>query len=154
MFVVALVLGTAAIRSLLLIVTAFTIGHSVTLAIAWQGGISLPGYWVEAGIALSIVYVSVENIIAEQPVWRSMLALLFGLLHGLGFYSVLSRLSLDQSLLTLFGFNLGVELGQLAIVLVLLPVAILLRKHRALMFMSNSLIAAMGLYWLWTRLLG
>ena len=102
------------------IVTAFTLAHSLTLALAWLGVIEPPAGLVEIAIALSIAYVALENILigATGIRRRATVAALFGLIHGLGFYAVLSALALKGPglLMTLFAFNLGVEIGQLAIV--------------------------------------
>jgi hydrogenase/urease accessory protein HupE len=98
--------------------TAFTVAHSVTLALAWFGIIDLPSRIVETAIAISIAYVAIENIVSQRFGYRWLLAGGFGLVHGLGFYSALRDLGLGQTdmLTTLLAFNSGMETGQLAVV--------------------------------------
>lgn len=123
LFVVALLLGGGRLRNLVAIVTAFTLAHSLTLALAWFGLVELPSRLVETLIAASVAYVAFENLLGRGMRYRWLLALGFGLVHGLGFYGALSGLELDprHTVRTLLAFNLGVELGQLAIVAVVFP---------------------------------
>lgn len=118
LFVLLLVIAVPRIWPVTRIITAFTISHSITLGLAWYGVIDLPGRMVETAIALSIGYVAVENILGRGDRWRWLVAGMFGLVHGLGFYGVLAELDLagSSAALTLAGFNIGVEIGQLAIV--------------------------------------
>jgi HupE / UreJ protein len=114
------------------IVTAFTVAHSITLSLATLGLVSLPSRLVESAIAASVVLAALNNVWPLLHERRWMVAFLFGLIHGFGFASVLADLGLPQGTLALalVAFNLGVELGQLAIVAVFLPVAYLLRHTR------------------------
>lgn len=114
--------------ALLKIITAFTVAHTITLALAALGVVSAPSRWVESLIALSIVYVAAENILRGDAAtgehrWRITFA--FGLVHGFGFASVLRELGLPSEGLvrSLLAFNLGVELGQLAIAALCWPLA-------------------------------
>ncbi len=111
------------------IVTAFTVAHSITLALAALEIVRLPSRWVEATIAISVALAALNNLrpFFEKRSW--LVAFAFGLVHGFGFASVLGELELGRDSLAyaLAGFNLGVELGQLAIVLVFLPLAFALR---------------------------
>jgi hypothetical protein len=118
LFLLALLIASARFWPLVKIVTAFTLAHSLTLGLAWYGLVALPARLVEVLIALSIVYVATENILGRGGRRRWVIAGGFGLVHGLGFYAVLSDLGLAKgdALTTLLAFNLGVELGQLAIV--------------------------------------
>ena len=118
LFVLLLVLAVPRAWLVVRIVTAFTVAHSVTLGLAWYGVLDLSTQVVETAIALSVAYVAVENMLGVGKRWRSGIAALFGLVHGMGFYSVLSALDLEGSsaALTLAGFNIGVEIGQLAVV--------------------------------------
>jgi hypothetical protein len=118
LFVLLLVLAVPRAWPVARIVTAFTLAHSVTLGLAWYGVVDLPTMVVETAIALSVAYVAAENMLGIGRRWRSGIAALFGLVHGLGFYRVLSALELEGSsaALTLAGFNIGVEIGQLAVV--------------------------------------
>ena len=124
LFVLALLLGLPHWRAAVATITAFTLAHSLTLAIAWFGLVHVPARLVETAIALSIAYVAAENILGRFGGRRWMVAGLFGLVHGLGFYSVLADLGLTRAdaALVLVGFNLGVELGQLAILAAAAPV--------------------------------
>ncbi len=141
------------------IVTAFTIAHSLSLIAASLGWVSLPGRFVESAIALSIAYTAIENMIAPVTRWRFALAFGFGLVHGLGFASSLADLLPPTHVIApLLGFNLGVELGQLTIVLVALPVfygcarALGAARYRSrLMPVLSSVILLFGLNWLIAR---
>lgn len=112
----------AALRSTAVIVTAFTIAHSFSLIAASLGWVRLPSSLVESLIAVSIIYTAVENVIRPDVPWRFALTFGFGLVHGLGFASMLEELLPRTSVIVpLLTFNLGVELGQLSIVLIALP---------------------------------
>ena len=120
LFVLGLYLLGASWRPLLVQVTAFTVAHSITLALGLYGYVTVPSSIVEPLIALSIVYVAVENILTSKlTVWRPFIVFGFGLLHGLGFASVLQEVGLQRSdyAMGLIGFNIGVELGQLTVIL-------------------------------------
>lgn len=142
-------------RPLLVQVTAFTVAHSITLALGLYGVVRLSPAIVEPLIALSILYVAVENMIARGLTpWRPFVVFGFGLLHGLGFAGILSELELPRAdyLLGLLGFNLGVELGQLAVIaLAWLGTGLVFGArpwYRARVAVPASLvIAAFGLYW-------
>ena len=131
LFVLGLFLLSARLRPLLLQVSAFTLAHTVTLALSALGVVQLPASIVEPLIALSIAYVGIENAITDRlHSWRPMLVFAFGLLHGLGFAGVLGEIGLpqDQALSALLGFNIGVELGQLAFVAAVVGPVLLLRR--------------------------
>ena len=114
------------------VVTAFTLAHSITLSLAALGVVSLPSRLVESAIAASVVIAALNNLRSTIESRRWVMAFCFGLLHGFGFASVLADLGLPQGalVLALVGFNVGVELGQLGIVAVFLPLAFILRKTR------------------------
>ncbi len=118
LFLLALLVMAARLWETIKVVTAFTLSHSLTLGLAWFGVIALPTRLVESAIAVSIMYVATENILGKGFRRRWLVAGGFGLVHGLGFYAVLSRLDLGgtDTVTTLLAFNLGVEIGQLAIV--------------------------------------
>lgn len=121
-----------AFLNLLKVITAFTIAHSITLSVATLNLVSLPSRLVESAIALSIIVLALNifyPIVKHDQWW---LAFSFGLLHGFGFASVLMELEMPQSALiqALLGFNLGVELGQLMLVLLVFPLAYLLRSSK------------------------
>jgi len=114
----------ATLRATAAIITAFTLAHSLSLIAASLGWIRLPGRLVESLIAFSILYTAIEDIVKPDTRWRFALTFGFGLVHGLGFASVLAvMLPPDHVIAPLLGFNLGVELGQLVIVLIALPLA-------------------------------
>lgn len=144
--------------SVLKIVTMFTLAHSITLWLAVMGYVSLPSQWVESAIALSIVITAVNNLYPFLPVSNWVLAFFFGLIHGFGFANVLLDLGLSSGSLAvgLLGFNIGVELGQLAIVLVLLPLMFAVREtmfYRHVVFRFGSVaVALMGLVWMIERI--
>ncbi len=112
------------------IVTAFTVAHSLTLTLAVLDWVSLPSRLVESGIALTVLLGALNNLhpVLEERRWVA--AFLFGLIHGFGFAGALKALNLPAGdlALSLFGFNLGVEIGQLAIVIVFVPIAFRLRR--------------------------
>lgn len=140
------------------VVTAFTLAHSITLSLAALGVVSLPSRLVESVIAASVVLAALNNLWGTVEGKRWLMAFVFGLIHGFGFASVLADLGLPQNalVLALVGFNVGVELGQLAIVAVFLPVAFLLRHtwfYRVGVLMGGSIaVAILASWWLAQRL--
>ncbi len=119
LFVLGLFFLSTQMRPLLLQVSAFTVAHTLTLALAALGYVRVPGSIVEPLIAASIVFVAVENILTQGlSRWRPVVVFGFGLLHGLGFASVLGEFGLPPGAFipALIGFNIGVELGQLAVI--------------------------------------
>jgi hydrogenase/urease accessory protein HupE len=133
LFLFALLLRESSLISLLKIVTAFTLAHSVTLGLAVLGLLTLPERLVEAVIALSIAFVAAENLVPRLAVSRRwVISFLFGLVHGFGFSSALRELELPPQglLLSLLGFNVGAEVGQGLVVLVAIPGLILVRRTR------------------------
>ena len=138
-------------------VTAFTIAHSITLTLAALSIVVLPSRLVESGIALSVVLAAINNIFPVVANGRWLAAFGFGLLHGFGFAGALHDLGLPAGslALSLAGFNLGVEAGQLAIVLLFLPLAFALRStwtYRRLVLGGGSIaIATIASVWLVER---
>jgi hydrogenase/urease accessory protein HupE len=127
LFLVGLLLLGGSLRKLALVVTAFTLAHSLTLSLAVLGLVNAPARVVEPAIALSIVYVGIDNLMVRSGRdLRPWIALGFGLIHGFGFASVLREMDLPRRALgwSLFSFNVGVEIGQL---LVVVPLALALR---------------------------
>jgi hydrogenase/urease accessory protein HupE len=157
LFITALVLGAATFGDLIKVVTAFTLAHSITLSLAALGIVSLPSRWVESAIALSVVLAALNNLFPVVASGRWIAAFGFGLLHGFGFASALSDLGLPTGALalSLAGFNVGVELGQLAIVAVFLPLAFVLRGtwtyRRVILAGGSAAIAAIAGVWLVER---
>jgi HupE / UreJ protein len=119
------------------IVTAFTVAHSITLSLATLGIVSVPSRWVESLIAASVAITAIDNVVPCFPKFlqqrRWLVAFAFGLIHGFGFASVLQELNLPRTdlVLSLIGFNVGVEIGQLALVAMVLPVIYMLRTRAA-----------------------
>ena len=166
LFVAGLLWLVRPLRTLLLTITAFTLGHSLTLAAASLGWVRLPQAWAELGIALSILWLAVEiarpagspaSSLARRP-WA--MAAAFGLLHGLGFAGVLGDIGLPQAEIVqaLLAFNLGIEAGQLLWVSALLLAAASLRKRGAeqakpwLQALPVYLVGTLAAYWCWDRL--
>jgi hypothetical protein len=149
-----------ALRATVAIVSAFTVAHSITLVtqVLHPGWISTR--WVEPAIAFSVAYVGFENLRRRAPRGRWLLVFAFGLVHGLGFASVLREIGLPRRglLLSLLSFNLGVELGQLLVVALALPVVVTAARRNPAAFErwglrgGSALIAAFGTIWLVTRL--
>lgn len=161
LFVLGIFLLSTRLRDILSQVTAFTIAHSITLGLSIYGVMSLSPKIVEPLIAISIVYVAVENLfVARVKPWRVLLVFLFGLLHGMGFAGVLSELGLPRSefATALITFNVGVEFGQLSVIATAwLLIASWARnrpwyRSRVVIPLSCA-IAAMGIYWTLTRLM-
>lgn len=153
-FLLGLVLVGGRLRSLVAVITAFTLGHSVSLALATLNVWTPSGTLVEPAIALSIAYVGVENFFAKDAAGRWKITLPFGFIHGFGFAGVLADLGLpaDAVVPALLLFNLGVEAGQLMVLAVLLPVLLWLgrqgwyQRGRGVWWISGAIVAA-GLYW-------
>ncbi len=158
LFVLGLFLLSTRFAPLLWQITAFTVAHSVTLALSMYGVVSLPSRLVESLIALSIAYVAIENLFTAQlKPWRPALVFGFGLLHGLGFAGVLRELGLppEEFVTALITFNLGVELGQLAVVLLALLLVGWCRKKKwyrpVIVQPLSAVIAVVGLWWAFQR---
>jgi hypothetical protein len=138
------------------IVTAFTAAHSLTLSLAVLDVVTLAPVLVEAGIALSIVYVAAENLFTARREGRWMVSFVFGLVHGFGFATILKALALPSSALvtSLVTFNVGVEVAQVVIVAVALPILYGLtrtRLHVPLTRTASAIILTLGLIWLYQR---
>jgi hydrogenase/urease accessory protein HupE len=154
LFVLGLFLLSTRIRPLVWQITAFTIAHSITLALSMFDIVSLPFRFVESMIALSIACVAVENIVtSELKPWRPVVVFLFGLLHGLGFAGVLRELGLprEEFVTAVLTFNIGVEIGQLSVVLITFVAIGWFRRaawYRSRIVIPLSAgIALVGLYW-------
>lgn len=161
LFLFALLVVCRTFRSIVAIITCFTLAHSITLALATLDVVNLPARLVEPAIAASIVYVGVENLLrrGEEPRGRSALTFAFGLVHGFGFATVLRDLGVGGATqgiaMPLFTFNLGVEIGQVVIAAVVLPIVWRLRRREGFARRGvpalSALVAAAGLYWLVER---
>ena len=161
LFVLGIFLLTSRWRSVVAQVSTFTLAHSITLALTMYGIVSLPAKVVEPMIALSIVYVAIENlIVGELKPWRLALVFSFGLLHGMGFAGVLRDLGLPRSqfLTALVSFNVGVEAGQLTVIAIaFIAVAYWQRGRstyrRLIVQPASFVIALIGLFWTIQRVL-
>ncbi len=155
LFVVGLYLLGASWRPLLAQVTAFTVAHSITLALGLYGIVAVSPAIVEPLIALSIVYVAVENILTSKlHFWRPVVVFCFGLLHGLGFAGVLQEIDLPRTdyVVGLIGFNVGVELGQLAVIMLAFAASGLWFRHKSwyrqrIVWPASAAIALIGAFW-------
>ena len=159
LFLIALLLAGGKLLRLAGIATGFTLGHSVTLALAVTGVVRPPPSVIEPIIALSIALAAAEAFTGRFERQRWMIATGFGLVHGFGFAAALLELDLSSSAdmaKALFGYNLGVELGQLAIVLVVAPLVLVAHKHDFVRtYVLRAIAAAIfcaGMYWFVTRL--
>lgn len=155
-FLLAVLLSGGSLLSNARIITSFTIAHSLTLALATFDVITLPATIVEPLIAASIVFVGIENLVRRQVAARWLVTFSFGLIHGLGFASILRELGIGamgtQATIPLLSFNLGVELAQVSIAALVLPLVWRLQRHPAFLpkhvpALSLLLIIA-GVYWL------
>lgn len=157
LFLVGLLLLGGGWRRLVTIVTAFTIGHSITLSLAALDILNPPAWLIEPAIALSIVVVGADNLLQRKEKGRDLRAWVagaFGLVHGFGFANVLREFGLPQEALgwSLFSFNVGVELGQLAIVLVVASALALVRRRwpktdKWIVISGSAVVIAAGAYW-------
>jgi hydrogenase/urease accessory protein HupE len=155
LFLVGLLLLGGSTMALIKIVTAFTVGHSVTLTLAALNVVTPPASVIEPAIALSIVFVGADNLVrGDGRDLRGWVALVFGLVHGFGFANVLREFGLPREALgwSLFSFNIGVEIGQLAIVLLVAALLEAIRRQSAalrqrVVFAGSIVVIAAGTYW-------
>jgi hypothetical protein len=159
LFLLALLAVARGFWSVVKIVTAFTLAHSVTLTLAALGFVRIPDRIIEPLIAATIVWVALENLLAAAPDRRRwMWSFGFGLVHGLAFASALDALELKGTALipALVGFNVGVEIGQLVFVVIALPLLTLLSQGRGKQLtprLASMAAAAIGTYWFFERVL-
>ncbi|MBO7744489.1 HupE/UreJ family protein [Paenibacillus sp. MWE-103] len=156
-FLLALIVIGLSVREAIKIITSFTVAHSITLLLAAMNIVNLNAKFVESVIALSICYIAVENLFSKQVNYRWLVTFMFGLVHGFGFASVLREYVADKENLvrSVVSFNVGVELGQLAILLVALPLLYLIRKRfspRTVTVAASAAIFLVGFLWFVDRL--
>ncbi|SMN15810.1 hypothetical protein CRYPA_1797 [uncultured Candidatus Thioglobus sp.] len=162
LFIIGMALSSLLWRKLLLLVTIFTLAHTLTLGLAMVGMVEVSVRIIESLIAFSIAYVAIENLITHQSIKRkSIVVFVFGLIHGLGFATMLKEFKMtnDNFITTLIGFNIGVELAQIVIVLSVVGMLLILRRlaldYRKLAIVPTSIIIAIiGVWWGFERLLG
>jgi len=160
LFIIALCLLNNKLKTILWQATAFTVAHSITLALSMKDIVVLPSEIVEPIIALSIVFIAVENIILNNlKPWRLIIVFVFGLIHGLGFASALNEIGLppNKFISSILSFNLGVELGQIFIILLVFLMLIIPfgKKHwykKRIVYPVSIMIAIVGMYWTIERL--
>jgi hydrogenase/urease accessory protein HupE len=161
LFLFALLVVCRDLRSIATVITCFTVAHSITLALAALDIVSLSPRVVEPMIAASIAYVGIENLIrGDAPKWRWLITFSFGLVHGLGFADALKEFGIGSGqfgvVLPLVGFNLGVEIGQLSVAAIVLPILWQLRRNpvfvRRLVPVCSALVALAGGYWMVERI--
>jgi hydrogenase/urease accessory protein HupE len=155
LFLVGLLLLGGSIRQLLMVVTSFTVAHSITLSLAALNIVTPPARLIEPAIALSIVYVGADNILAKggRDV-RGWIAFTFGFIHGFGFANVLREMDLPTRALgwSLFSFNIGVEIGQLFVVVLVATALVALKSRsewagRHLAFAGSLVVIVAGAFW-------
>ena len=161
LFLFALLVVCRSFRSIVAIISCFTLAHSTTLALATLNIVNLPSRFTEPAVAATIVFVGLENLFRRgaEPPGRWALTFGFGLIHGFGFASVLRELGVGENgtsiAMPLFTFNAGVELGQIAIAAVVLPVVWRLRKNEKFVTRGvpalSLLVALAGCYWFLER---
>jgi HupE / UreJ protein len=159
LFVISLCLLSTKIKPMLWQATAFTVAHSITLALSMKNIFVVPAAVVEPIIALSIAFVAVENLlISDLKSWRILLVFLFGLLHGMGFASALNETGLPNGkfITSILSFNLGVELGQMAVIagafsLIIIPFKNKTWYRKRIAHSISALIALVAAYWVVER---
>ncbi len=155
LFIIGMALSSLVFRDLLILTATFTLAHTITLGLATADIVTISARIVEPLIAFSIAYVAIENLYGKLVLKRkSIIVFLFGLVHGLGFASMLKSFEMtsDNFLTTLISFNIGVELAQVLIVLLVFILLILLRQakinyHRFAVVPVSVVIALMGIWW-------
>ncbi|MDD9265593.1 HupE/UreJ family protein [Paenibacillus sp. GCM10023248] len=156
LFVISLLIGAITIRHILALVTAFTIAHSITLALATLEIVQLPSKFIESAIALSIIYIALKNIFQPESKHAPWIAFAFGLIHGFGFAGILAELNLGAAHLatSLLFFNVGIEFGQVLIVSLIFPILIILNKRLTYKWFMPSVSTAVlffGCVWFFQR---
>jgi hypothetical protein len=160
LFIISLCLLNTKFTTILWQATAFTVAHTITLALSMLNIIVMPGIIVEPIIALSIAFVAVENLLfTELKPWRLALVFIFGLIHGMGFASVLNEIGLppNQFLLSIVSFNIGVEIGQIIVIalvytLLILPFRNNILFKKVIVYPLSVLIALIAFYWTFERI--
>ncbi len=155
LFVIGLCLLSTNIKTILWQATAFTVAHSITLALSMKNIIVAPGAVVEPIIALSIVFVAIENmLLTELKPWRVFLVFLFGLIHGMGFASALNEIGLPAGKFytSVIAFNAGVEVGQITVITILFGCIIIPLRNKnwyrlGIVYPLSVLIALIASYW-------
>lgn len=155
LFLAGVLIVCRGVKEVLILVTSFTLAHSLTLFLTALNALTLPAIIVEPLIAASIIFIGFDNVFLSRNMkYRYVLTFIFGLVHGLGFSAALQSMNIEQNshfIAVIASFNLGVEAVQVLLALALLPVLIGLRRtrfHRAAVRVVSVAISAMGLFWL------
>jgi hypothetical protein len=160
LFIAGLCLATTKIKPIIWQATAFTIAHSITLAMSMKGIIVAPPAIIEPIIALSILFVAIENLFFTSPkAWRIGIVFLFGLVHGMGFASSLNEIGLPPGRFytSVLSFNIGVEMGQIVVITLMFIFLILPLRNKEnykkwTVYPLSILIGLMALYWVVERI--
>lgn len=155
LFVCGLCLLSKKVKIILWQATAFTVAHSITLAMSMKGLVVAPSAVVEPIIALSILFVAIENLLlTELKPWRILIVFMFGLIHGMGFASALNEIGLPRNkfALSILSFNVGVEIGQVTVItamfgLIIIPLGKIKDYRKKVVFPLSILIGLVALYW-------
>ncbi|SDZ80430.1 Hydrogenase/urease accessory protein HupE [Thalassobacillus cyri] len=156
LFIIALVITSRNMADVWKVMTLFTLAHSVTIGLTALDVLSIPAVVIEPLIALSIMFVAIENFLGFSSIYRYGVVFIFGLIHGVGFAGALHifQSSIWESLLPIITFNVGVEAGQALIIATLFPLLLLIRKYKwaiTVHGMVNALIFIIGLTWYFQR---
>jgi hypothetical protein len=160
LFVISLCLLNTKIKTILWQASAFTVAHTFTLALSMKGIIQLPADIVEPLIALSIMFVAIENILlSELKAWRIAIVFMFGLVHGMGFARALNEIGLPRNkfFTSIFSFNVGVEIGQIIIItlmfmLIIIPFGKRPWYKKIIVYPLSATIALIAAYWTGQRI--
>lgn len=160
LFVVSLCLLNTKIKTILWQASAFTVAHTITLALSMKGIIQLPADVVEPLIALSIMFVAIENILLSKlKPWRIAIVFMFGLVHGMGFASALNEIGIPRNkfFTSIFSFNVGVEIGQIIVIagmflLIINPLGKKPWYKKFVVYPLSGAIALIAAYWTYTRI--
>ena len=155
LFVISLCLLNTKIKTILWQASAFTVAHTITLALSMKGIIQLPADIVEPLIALSIMFVAIENILlSELKAWRIAIVFMFGLVHGMGFARALNEIGLPRNkfFTSIFSFNIGVEIGQIIVItlmflLIIIPFGKKPWYKKFIVYPLSGIIALIAAYW-------
>ena len=160
LFIVGICMLAKDFKTILWQATAFTVAHTITLALSIKSVLVLPGQVVEPIISLSILFIAVENLaINKLKAWRMLIIFAFGLIHGMGFASALNEIGLPPGTfyLSVFSFNLGVEIGQIIVIICTFSLLIKPFKNRlwyraAILAPVSCIIAITAVYWTFMRI--
>ena len=160
LFVVSLCLLNTKLKTILWQASAFTVAHTITLALSMKGVIQLPADVVEPLIALSIMFVAIENILLDKlKAWRIAIVFMFGLVHGMGFARALNEIGIPRNkfFTSIFSFNVGVEIGQIIVIagmflLIIIPFGKKPWYKKFIVYPLSGAIALIAAYWTFERI--